>query len=144
MDNVPIVCLFQCLCVPMCMYPPLIQPLSPCRLDVSSLTLKSSQNLFVCLCGLPRCPHNVRQSIIIWPTYLPCLATALVIHPLASTVSISDLPLPLKNPLIPVLRILTNNACLAPPPPPPQYGQYTPALASKIDYEKVEDRWREA
>lgn len=24
----------------------------------------------------PRCPHNVRQSIIMWPTYLPRLPTA--------------------------------------------------------------------
>lgn len=55
MDSAPIVSLFQCLWEPLCMYPPLIQPfafLSPHRLNVSSLTLKSSHNLF-CLYGLP-------------------------------------------------------------------------------------------
>lgn len=100
-------------CVPVCIYPPLIQPRAasvPCRLNVSSLTLMSSHNLFVCLCGLPCCPHNVRQSIIMWPTYIPRLPTALVIHPLACTVHISDLPLPLSCPVFPTF---TNNACLA-------------------------------
>lgn len=93
---------YFCLCVLSCICPPLIQPWAasvPCRLNVSSLTLMSNHNLFVCLCGLPCCPHNVKQSIIMWPTYLPRLPTALVIHPLACTVPISDLPLPLKIPL---------------------------------------------
>lgn len=82
----------------------LIQPWATsvaCRLSVSSLTLMSSHNLFVSLHKLPCCPHNVRQSIIMWPTYLPRLPTALVIHPLACTVPISDLPLSLeKKPLV--------------------------------------------
>ena len=114
-DSVLIVCLFLCLCVPTCIYPPLIQPWAafvPCRLNVSSLTLMSSHNLFVCLCGLPRCPHNVRQSIIMWPTYLPRLPTALVIRPLACTAPISDLPEPLKKalslpsfPLLPIMPV---------------------------------------
>lgn len=96
----------------------LIQPWATsvaCRLSVSSLTLMSSHNLFVCLRKLPCCPHNVRQSIIIWPTYLPRLPTALLIHPLACTVSISDLPLSLekKNLLCFVLPNFINIACLA-------------------------------
>lgn len=110
-------CLFLCLrlCVPMWILPTLIQPWAssvPCRLNVSSLTLMSSYNLFACLCGLPRCPHNVRQSIIMWPTYLPRLPTPLVIHPLACTVPISDLPLPPKKtlsflsfPLLPIMPV---------------------------------------
>lgn len=65
-------CPFSAVCV--CLHPPLIQPWAapvPCRLNVSSLTLMSRHNLFVCLRGLPCCPHNVGQSIIMWPVSTP-------------------------------------------------------------------------
>lgn len=59
----------------------------------------------------PRCPYNVGQSIIMWPTYLRWLPTALAIHPLG--LFSNPWPAPGNPPLVPALPTFTNNGCLA-------------------------------
>lgn len=86
-DSAPIVSLFQCLWEPLCMYPPLIQPLAasvppPAQCQQSDFEVKPQ--FILSLRASPRCLRNVGQSIITQPTYLPGLPTALAIDPLAS------------------------------------------------------------